>query len=373
MLAGCLGGSGEPIKVTAPAEPGGAWTFEASGSADSFTWDLGDQLTVLEGKMVTHTYDITDGTLIVAVTLANGEETVRHETTIVLGTGINENGAYVMEVEREWPVTGELFRLSGALSTDPEGDAIRYKWRCDGPIALKRVDPHDDGLPPSTLQPPKPGAVTAGTSNRTLPAADLTLDGDFCTALTALGPTTEGATVAGTFAAPGQYLLSLQASDGAHPTTSGSFVVWVTPPEERPDPIQRQSYSGTIPVPVIVNEPSIRSLCPLVMPDEPCDQATHFFDVPVALLGGWVNLTVTAGPQDPAGAPLAQGATWELYNGDNLIASGGPGSTSFPAKPTTVSGSYKLTVIGASGANIAYDVTFAGLVDMDPKKLYERA
>src|SRR5687767_4753719 len=61
-LAGCSsGGDSGGFSIKAPGEPGGKYVFKASGSADNYTWDMGDHLTILYGKEVRHAYDFQNG------------------------------------------------------------------------------------------------------------------------------------------------------------------------------------------------------------------------------------------------------------------------------------------------------------------------
>lgn len=374
-LAGCAGSGGsDGIKISAPKNPGDPWVFEATVSADEYHWDLGDQLTVAEGKKVEHVYDLQNAVLTVVLETHKGETTEKYSKEITLGTGLNERGSFIMETSTDWAVVGETFTMSAAKSTDPDGDAIRLTWRCDGPKAIKRVAFHDDGFPPNTVGKPKAGSVVAGVANETLPAATLPLTGDMCEALNAAPfPSTAASTVSGAFEKPGLYTLFLIASDGAHATASGSMILYVTAPAERPPRVMHQEFSGTISLPSPAPSVNLQQTCAQLQLPSDCDRQRHPFDVAVALLGGWVNVTVTAGPQDGGGAPAAQSVRWELYNGDNLIVQGGPGETFFPGKPTTKDGAYALWVIADGGANVAYAATVDGTHDMDPKKLYELA
>ena len=363
-LAGCSSGgsdsSGFSVKTGAP----GTYTFTAAGKADNYTWDLGDHLTVLYGKSVTHTYDFKNGKVAVVLTSKVGTAPKEARKDLVLGTGQNADATFILEAQTNWTITGETMRFSAAQSTDPDGDALRYSWSCVRTADAVRIGSHTHpviGIPYGT---PPAGAVTARLATKPMPAADRVVDGDFCDALGAGGRPSTAATIEGKFTKTGKYDVYLLASDPVHASTSGKFSFLVTKPEERPAPVQVFSYGGTFQG---GSDGTAQSFCDQAnggnCPDL-YDEAEYHFALPLNGLNGSVQLTKIADPSTQGNM------SWTLLQGENNIAGGndGPATTLDPA--TLRQGAYTLRILLHTGVNVEFNATVTVNEDMDPLKVY---
>lgn len=245
-LAGCSSGSSSSggFSIKGP-DATGAYTFTASGSADNYTWDLGDHLTRAFGKSVTHTYDFANGVVPVVLTATKAGTETESRKELTLGTGVNGNAAFVLEGETNWTVLGQSVTFSAHRSADPDSDPLRYTWSCQRFGDAVRQTPHVHagfgGVPFAT---PPAGSVVAVNAQGPLPAPDRTVQGDLCDTLGAGGRPTRDTTITGSFTRSGVYDIYLLASDPVHPTTSGKYRVVVTPEAEKPNELQRFDFSG---------------------------------------------------------------------------------------------------------------------------------
>jgi hypothetical protein len=374
LLAGCSssGDSGAGFTVKAPAEPGGAYTFTAGAAADNYTWDLGDHLSVAFGKSVVHTYDFRDGTLTVTLKSKAGAQTREYNQQLVLGSGKNQKATFLMEAQTDWAVVGETVTFSASRSFDPEGDPLRFSWSClkTGPAERKPAHTH-----PVIGQPfasPPAGSVTTGKANRTLPAADVTFPGDLCDALGPGTPlSTKATTIAGHFASTGVYSIYLLAADPAHPTTSGEFKLYVTPPGDRPNPIVTLHMEGTL---VAGSSGTLQNACGNAQNPMPqsCDLATGSFGL---ALGGLVLMAnMTFGPQSPFQDPAGlDKLAWEIKRGDSAVATGtgvSPEHAVVHEAAKLGAGEYTVSIKLTQGAQVSYTFDVYVHLDMDPAKVY---
>jgi hypothetical protein len=361
-LAGCSSGESGGFSVKAPGEPGGEYVFKASGSADNYTWDLGDRLTVLYGKTVRHAYDFDNGQVTVTLTTKSGDKTAEHSKPITLGTGQNAQPTFILEGQTNWTVTGETIKFSAAKSTDPDGDALRYTWSCvrTGPANRQptHVHPGFQGVPFATAPA---GSVTAVNAVGEMPAADRTVPGDLCETLGSGGKPSLDATIEGTFANTGIYDVYLLASDAAHPTTSGKYHFVVTTPEERPAELFTQTFTNTLQG----GTGSLQGFCDSANCGQALDMAVHSFTLPLGGTGGNVTATMTNPVPSPAGT-----LTWILRRGTLEVARGAGDGVAVALPPADMKqGTYALEVT-IQGVNVAYSVTADVPLDLDPFKVY---
>ncbi|HJQ93956.1 MAG TPA: hypothetical protein VJ874_06725 [Candidatus Thermoplasmatota archaeon] len=363
-LAGCSsGGDAAGFSIDAPGEPGGEYRFKASGSADNYTWDMGDHLTVLYGKEVGHAYDFANGVVNVVLTMKTGDQSEDFRKPITLGTGANAEPTFVLEGQRNWTVLGETLKFSARLSTDPDGDPLRYSWSCvrtgDAIRQPTHVHPGFQGVSFATAPA---GSVTAVNAASEMPPADRTLSGDLCEALGSGGRPSKDATIEGTFTKTGVYDVYLLASDPVHPTTSGKYHFVVTPPEERPAPVFETAFFGNL---TGGSDGLVQGVIDQAEQEGDFDRMTHTFTLPLTGYGG--NMTTEYTGDSPAEAAAL---TWELKRGTVVIAQGGADGETVPLpaadmKPAT----YTLTV-DLQGISQSYAIHVAVPLDRDPFKVY---
>ncbi|HUR63541.1 MAG TPA: hypothetical protein VM241_03570 [Candidatus Thermoplasmatota archaeon] len=369
LLAGCSsGGSGAGFKVTAPAAAGGAYAFASDVKADNYTWDLGDHLTTAYGKSVTHAYDFKDGSITVTLKATTAGQSKEYSQALKLGSGENRKATFLMEAQTDWAVTGETVKFSAARSSDPEGDPLRFSWSCLKTAEAERKPAHTHPVVGQPFASPPAGSVTTGKAERPLPAADHTFGGDLCDALGAgTRPSTGMATIAGSFTKTGIYSLYLLAADGAHPTTSGEFKLYVTKPGERPAPTLGKQVAGTLQA---GSNGSLQAVCSNEQNPSPqtCDQVTDNFDLPLGGTRMLVNMSY-ASDADPAGAAKVQ---WEIKRGDSTVASGtGADEHAVISEPAKLgAGTYTAVVTLQTGVNVAFKLDIVAHLDMDPGKVY---
>ena len=361
-LAGCSSGGSGGFSISAPSDPGGEYVFKASGSADNYTWDLGDRLTIAYGKTVRHAYDFANGEVTVILTAKDGDKTDEHRKTIVLGTGANEQPTFILEGSTNWTVTGETIRFSAAKSTDPDSDPLRYTWSCvrTGPAVRTPVHVHPgfQGVPFAT---PPAGSVTAQNAVGELPAPDRVVEGDLCQTLGSGGRPSLHATIEGSFTETGVYDVYLLASDPVHPTTSGKYHFVVTTPEERPSPTHVITLNGALDG---GSGGTLQSFNDAAQQNESLDMAHHSLSLPLNGLGGSVTMTEQGQFAD------ANSLVWELRRGTLLVAQG----TDDGAAVSLPMGELKQGTYGVdvklTGLQSQYTVLVEVQLDMDPFKVY---
>ena len=360
-LAGCSSGDSGGFSIKAPSTPGGEYVFTASGSADNYTWDLGDRLTVLYGKTVRHTYDFTNGQITVVLTTKSGDKSEDVRKSLTLGTGTNAQPTFVLEGQRNWTVTGESVKFSARSSTDPDDDPLRYTWSCVRTGDAVRTPAHShpgfQGVPFATAPA---GSVTAINAVGELPAADRTVTGDMCETLGSGGRPSTDATIEGSFTKSGIYDVYLLASDPVHATTSGKYHFVITPPEERPAELFQVGFFGTLQggsngaLQGIIGEAAEGTF----------DEAVHTFSLPLGGNGGYI--TTTYDGNDPTSTATI---TWTLKRGSVDIASGGADGENVTLSGALQAASYTLTV-QLQGLGEGYSINIGVPLDRDPFKVY---
>ncbi|MFA5944731.1 MAG: hypothetical protein WC876_09720 [Candidatus Thermoplasmatota archaeon] len=361
-LAGCSSGDSGGFSIKAPGTPGGEYVFTASGSADNYTWDLGDRLTILHGKTVRHAYDFTNGQITVVLTTKSGDKSEDFRKPLTLGTGTNAQPTFILEGQRNWTVIGESVKFSARSSTDPDGDPLRYTWSCvrtaDAVRAPVHSHPGFGGVPFATAPA---GSVTSTNALSELPAADRTVTGDLCETLGSGGRPSTDATIEGSFTKSGIYDVYLLASDPVHPTTSGKYHFVITPPEERPAALFQHTFSATFEGGNNgVLQESLGAQTGRVY-----DQVTHSFQLPLGGYGGYV--TTAYNGTDATGTAVI---SWELKRGTVLILDGGADgeNQTLPADAMQAA-SYTLTV-KVQGPGEGYVINIGVPLDRDPFKVY---
>lgn len=361
-MAGCSSAESGGFSIDAPSDPTGEYVFKASGSADNYTWDLGDRLTILHGKTVRHAYDFQNGEITVVLTMKKGEKTEDHRKTITRGTGVNEQPTFILEGSTNWTVTGETITFSAAKSTDPDGDPLRYTWSCvrTGPAVRTPVHVHPgfQGVPFAT---PPAGAVTSQNAVGALPTPDRIVEGDLCAGLNAHNRPSLDTTIQGSFTETGVYDVYLLASDPAHPTTSGKYHFVVTTPEERPTPLHTISMSGNLAGGV---GGTAQEVATATQQNQSLDMATHSFSLPLNGKSGSITVTKTG---DFAAANTLN---WELKRGTLVIVAGAADGAPIQIPGNDLKqGTYSVQV-RLQGVQESYTIDVAVELDMDPFKVY---
>lgn len=363
-LAGCSSGDKSGFSVKAPSSPGGEYVFTANGSADNYTWDLGDRLTVAYGKSVHHTYDFKNGAITVTLTAKKGGQSEESRQALTLGTGQNGQPTFILEGQTNWTITGETVRFSAAKSTDPDGDPLRYTWSCVRTGDAKRLPTHvHPGFGGVPFASPPAGTVTARNAVGALPNPDRKLSGDLCDALGSGGKPGKDSTIEGAFTKTGIYDIYLLASDPVHPTTSGKYHMAVTTPEERPPRVFTVSFSGNLQG---GNNGTLQSVATTAQQSGSYDEDLHTFSLPLTGFQGWSATTVTpAVPGDPATKLY-----WTLSRGTVPVAAfdGSAANVTLPGTEMKAAGyTLKVDVVGG-GAQ--YTIDIAVPLDLDPFKVY---
>jgi hypothetical protein len=363
-LAGCSSGGGSGgFSIKAPGSPGGEYVFTASGSADNYTWDLGDRLTILYGKSVRHTYDFPNGNITVTLTQKKGDQAEDFHKALTLGTGANGPATFVLEGLTNWTVVGEPVKFSARSSTDPDHDPLRYTWSCVRTADAVRQPTHTHpGFQGVSFATAPAGSVTAVNAHSAMPAADRTLTGDFCEALGSSSRPSKDTTIEGTFTRTGVYDVYLLASDPVHPTTSGKYHFVVTNPEERPPALLQQAFFGNF---TGGTGGTLQEVGTQAQLDQDFDQITHTFTLPLNGFGGYVTTTYLG--KDMTGAAAI---TWDIKRGTVPIATGGADgeNVTLPAGDMKAA-TYTLTV-KLTGPGESYDIRVGVPLDRDPFKVY---
>lgn len=360
MFAGCSGSDAGGISANAPAAAGGAYVFTASGSADNYTWDLGDHLTVAYGKKVTHTYDFANGQITVSLTTKKGDKLQEFREPVTLGTGQNALPTFFLDAATNWTVTGESFTLSAAQSKDPDGDPLRYAWSCiRSGDAVFQISHEHAGVQGTPFATPPAGTITPRVVPGTVAAAsDKKLSGDLCDALGSGTRPSKSASITGSFTKTGIYDIFLLASDPVHPSTSGKYRVVATTPDERPQPVLEFLFEGTLTLGADGSSQSVGDQVGQVL-----DKQIHPFSLPLGTRSN--NVTFSYDQSDPVNA-----MRWEIKKGEIVVATGdAPGTVSI--EPSQMpAGSYSATVYFVTGLQATYNLSITSTLDMDPFKVY---
>ncbi len=364
-LAGC---TSEPtdtadgaIKVVSTPADGAteAVKLEATVSADSYEWNMGDGRAKITGKTVEHVYGVTDGTFKVELTTVSGGESKKWAPlSLVLGSGENAEPQYVLEMDWNWVQVGEEITFSAAGSTDTEGDPLLLQWFCQkkSDIALAGGGhAHGGG-----------GGVQFGTGSAAIipvrvlngtgvAPADRSIEGDICANMSTPSYQ-EGTGISGAFTERGIYEVTMLAKDPAHPGVPATTTIYVTD-TPRANATVSHNFSGTI----ARGAPAAA--------DGPLEQAgdrthidDHPFDIQYPILSVQASLTHEGG----AGTDIQ----YEIKKGAS--SKHGPTTEDFDKGEGFLSpGAYTAWVYLRAGVNVPYEVTVTYEYITDPSKLFE--
>ena len=332
---------------------------------------MGDGRAKQSGKSVEYVYGFTDGVVKPKLTVVSGgESTVYAARAITLGTGQNQDPTLQMSVEWDWITAGEQVTLSGAGSTDPDGDPLLFSWFCQrvsdiGVVVAGGGHAHAGGGGAgfgSAGIDSIPAILLNGTD---VPAADVDISGDFCSELTSRSNTfTEEATLRGAFAEPGIYKVTMLAKDPKTPSVPGSRTLYVVPEKyARPDGPVSYDFSGTF-----------QNGVPAQLDDlmGQLDQGGHILDhdfpVTFPLLGFDLDFTFDAGSG-------TNSVTYHILKPNGSPKSTEEGSEGFSRDDAGYlehsASDHTLRVYGRQGVNLEYSATVTLTYETDPSKIFE--
>lgn len=374
-LSGCTseedgGVHGFVVKST-PADPvTEPFVFEATVSGDSYEWDLGDGRAKQSGKTLEYVYGFTDGVVKPKLTVVSGgEPQVYQARSITLGTGQNQDPNLQMSVEWDWITAGESVTISGAGSTDPDGDPLLFSWFCQrvsgiGIVSAGPGHAHAGGGGAgfgSAGVDSIPAILLNGTE---VPTPDAEISGDFCEELTARSSSfTEEATLRGAFAEPGIYKVTMLAKDPKTPSVPGSHTIYVAPAEyprlEGPVTLEFSgSFQNGVPA----------TLDPVMAQLEQGDHiAEHAFQVTYPLLGFDLDFNFAEG--------TGNSVTYHIMkpNGEAKSTEESSDDLSRTDAGYLAHGSadHRLRVYARQGVDLTYDATITLTYETDPSKIFE--
>lgn len=358
-LAGCTGGDEAlGIQVTPSDDPvTEPYTFTATGSADRFLWDFQDGTPIQEGRTVEHTFGFTDGIITVKLTAETGEETETVSERLTLGTGQNTIPSPGLAVSTNWVTPSDTFIVSGAPSSDPNGDPLLYRWSCTRvddlqPAPAGHADEGGGALPF--------GVQVAASIDETLTEADRSIGNDLCAGLgDGSGPYSRDASVSGTFSEPGVYDVRMEVRDPKSASFVGMAVVYVS--GSIPNATTMESFSGTL------NGGSGGELQPIG--DElglVFDQTSHEFTVPITNQFA----TVTFEANNAGGAPVDVTYHIETAGGTQVVASSGEAEQLVAGGKFLKGVTYVAYVTLQSGVAADYQLDLEIVNDLNPKNIY---
>lgn len=375
-LSGCTseddgGVHGFVIKST-PTDPvTEPFVFEATVGGDSYEWDLGDGRAKQSGKSLEYVYGFTDGVVKPKLTVTSGGEATTYTArSITLGTGANQDPSLQMSVEWDWITAGEAVTISGAGSTDPDGDPLLFSWFCQrvsgiGIVAAGGGHAHagggGSGFGSGGVES-VPAILLNGTD---VPAADVDITGDFCTELTARSSSfTEEATLRGAFEEPGIYKVTMLAKDPKTPSVPGSRLLYVAPAE-----YPRLEGPVTYEVAGTFQNGVPASLDPVMAQLE---QGAHIADHPFPVTYPLVAFDLDFNFDDGGGTNVV---TYQLIkpNGDakSPEESSDDLSRTDAGYLTHGSADHRLRVYARQGVDLSYDATITLTYETDPSKIFE--
>lgn len=365
-LSGCSGAGGDdgsPFTIKKPDDPvTEPFVFKANVDADEYLWDFGDGRAPGSGKTAEHVYGFADGEVRVKLTAVTaGQKQEFPAQTLTIGTGENSKPSFQMDVSYNWLQVGETLTLSGAGSTDPDGDPLLFSFFCKRESDIGPVGPSHAHGPGgiaygSSGADPIPVNLVNGTG---LPAADREVEGDLCAGL-AGGAFTEDATVSGAFEQKGIYKITMLAKDPKTPSLPGSVVVYVTD-EPRQQAVETLTLSGDLDVgkPTSEQAPLDDTFC-----NENVDQCGHIADEPFELrypiLGFQASLSSDS---DVRYAVMKSCSTAKTSESTDAVSEG----ADWLDKGTHCIRLFNREV----GTAAAYEVTLTVAYQTDPAKLFE--
>ncbi len=250
-LSGCSGGSddGSPFSVKESKDPVTLpFVFTAKVSADEYKWELGDGKAPRFGKSVEYTYGFTDGEVRVKLsTTKDGIVTQHPAKTLTLGSGVNTEPSFQLQLEQNWVQVGEEVTFTGAASTDADGDPLLFNWFCirESDIGLAGGG-HAHGPEGVEYGSAGPDPIPSSLLNGTLaPTADRMVEGDFCENMSGDGFFSTNATLRGSFAQAGIYKVTMLAKDPKSSSLPGSAKIFVTD-SPRIKPVELVELTGSL-------------------------------------------------------------------------------------------------------------------------------
>lgn len=364
-LAGCTDDAGDTadgaIKIMSTPADGATEpvVLEATVSADTYTWNMGDGRGKIDGQTVEHVYGVTDGTFKVELTTTSGgESTTWAPLTLQLGSGENQEPSYVLQMDWNWVQVGEELTLSAAGSTDPEGDPLLLQWFCQkkSDIALAGGGHAHGGAGGVQFGTGSAAVIPVEVLNGTgVPAADKTVDGDFCTGM-ATTTYEETTGVSGAFTERGIYEVTMLAKDPAHPGVPATTTIYVTDGPRANGTVQH-TFTGTIERGA---PPSADG--PLAQLGDRAHIHDHDFKIQYPILNVQASLAHTGG----AGTDIQ----FEIKKGET--SKHGPTTEALDKGAGFLSvGDYTAWVYLRGGFNVPYEVSISYEYETDPSKLFE--
>ncbi len=366
-LAGCSGADDGPggaaFSVTEASDPvTEPFVFEAKVAADEYKWEMGDGRAPQFGQMVEYVYGFTDGEVRVKLTTTSGGEVQQHPAvTLSLGTGTNAKPSFLLQASHDWVQVGETFTLSGAGSTDGDGDPLLFTWFCKrdsdiGPVGAGHVHGVGGVAYGASGPDPIPVAVLDGVD---VPAADREVSGDFCANLAGDATFTEDATVSGAFETPGIYTVTMLAKDPKSPSLPGSLTIYVTEEPRVSNPVVL-TLDGSLGIGKPKSDDPDVNL-DSVFCQENVDQCDHTADERFEVLYPLLNFTAEV---SGAGQALFKGCSTEKAGETTDAITGGDAYLD--------AGTHCIRVYNRdTGSSADYTVTVTIAYETDPSKLFE--
>lgn len=358
-LSGCTGGDDAlGISVTPSDDPvTEPYTFTATGSADRFLWNFNDGTPIQEGRTVEHTFGFTDGIITVKLTAETGGEAESVSQKLTLGTGQNNIPSPGLAVNTDWVTPSDTFIVSGAPSTDPNGDPLLYRWSCSRvddlqPAPAGHADEGGGALPF--------GVQVAATIDPQLTEADTSVGSDLCAGLgDGSGPFSRDASVSGTFTETGVYDIRMEMRDPKSASFVGMAVVFVS--NSIPPANSTENFEGTL------NGGSGGDVQPIG--DElgvVLDEESHEFTVPISNRFA----TITFDASSPGGAPVDVRYRIETAGGTGVVLSSSDEEQLVAGGKFLKGVTYVAYVTLESGAAADYTLDLDIVNDLNPKILY---
>jgi hypothetical protein len=358
-LAGCSGSDALDIKFTPADDPVTQPTvFEATGAADRFVWDFNDGSGTHEGRRVEHTFGFTDGQVAVRLTAFKGDAPTVITKAVTLGSGQNQNPQPAMVGTTDWTTPGATVRLSGATSTDADGDPLLYRWTCRraGDALPSHLHAHSGqgGVPF--------GVQVLGMESADVPAAERSVAGDLCENL-ADNTFSRQATVEGAFTATGVYDVDVAIRDPKSPAFVARMRIFVT--DSMPPTTTTHTFSGAL---TVGSGGSLQDA--MNEAGNPTgivwDRVEEAFTVPLPNTAG--TITFTATPQVPGVGTV----TFEVKAaGAIIIAQTSAESVTLPKNALRNGLDYVVEFTLDDGALVDYTWTLETTNDMTPTHLWE--
>lgn len=364
-MAGCTeAGEGTgAIRVVSRPDDAATQPFvlEAAVAADEYSWEMGDGRPKLSGQRVEHVYGVQQGTFTVKLTTVTaGEATTHDPLKLEFGAGTNAAPDLVMAFEWLWVQVGENVTISGARSSDPDGDPLLFDFFCQrkSDIALAGAGHAHAGAGGVQYGSGSAAVIPVVALNGTdVPQASGTVAGDFCAGMSR-GAFTEDGTIRGAFERNGLYEVTMLAKDPGHPALPGAALVYVSD-APRQTPWENHTFDGDI------------QLGAPESADGPAGQAgmqdhivAHDFVIKYPILGIKAAITHDGGD----GVPVQ--ITYELRKGSSVKVP----ATSDPLDKGAdflSPGSYTAVVALRQGSNVHYELAIELVYETDPAKVFE--